>query len=275
MKRTDHPKTRQVAMVNQVYERLLNRFLSWAQRQESVRTVFQIGSRTRQDHPADEWADVDLIIYATDFNNFVADTSWLETIAPVWFCLPPTSAGMRAEMLVMFEEGYNIDFVFRSTKILTAEALKKDSGFRRGARILLDRDGLAAQTMPTEFKAPVGQPPPEDYFLLMCNGFWYTTVFVARQICRGKLWLAKRHDALSLKAALLYMLEWHSGVSSQWQQDTWYDGCFVQDWADPRALAQVTQIFGAYDPESASKALLATVDLFRWLAQETAEDLVQ
>ena len=204
----DNPyNARQADVVNQVYEQLINQFLSWAQQQDPICAVIQIGSRTRQDHPADEWADVDLIIYATDFKDYMTNTAWLETIAPVWICIPPTSAGMRAETLVMFEGGYNIDFVFRSLEALSTEALKKDPGFHRGARILLDRDGLAARTLPKEFEVPARQPPSEDYFRLMCNGFWYTAVYVARQICRGELWRAKRHDMLSLKAAVLYMLE--------------------------------------------------------------------
>jgi hypothetical protein len=44
-------------------------------------------------------------------------------------------------------------------------------------------------------------------------------------------------------------------------------------WADPRALAQFGLAFGGYDAESAARALHTSIDLFRWLAGETAEEL--
>ena len=146
-------KTRQADVVNQVYERLIGRFLNWAQQQEPIRAVIQVGSRTRQEHPADEWADVDLMLYITTPEVYMNRTDWLETIAPVWISIPSRTAGGDPEQLVMFEDGYNVDFVFCSMKTLEwlRDNTDGDPLFQRGARVLLDKDGLAAHVIPKEF----------------------------------------------------------------------------------------------------------------------------
>jgi aminoglycoside 6-adenylyltransferase len=46
---------------------------------------------------------------------------------------------------------------------------------------------------------------------------------------------------------------------------------FLEEWADPRAVAQLSTVFAHYDRQDIARALWATMELFRWLAVETAE----
>jgi predicted nucleotidyltransferase len=47
------------------YEKLLTRLVKWAQTEDNIRTVIVVGSRARvDDHPADEWSDMDVGIIA-------------------------------------------------------------------------------------------------------------------------------------------------------------------------------------------------------------------
>ena len=39
-------------------------FASWAGATDDIRAAFIVGSRSRDDHPADEWSDLDIILYA-------------------------------------------------------------------------------------------------------------------------------------------------------------------------------------------------------------------
>lgn len=50
-------------------------------------------------------------------------------------------------------------------------------------------------------------------------------------------------------------------------------GRFLDQWADPRAVAALREAFAHYELEDVGRALLATMGLFRWLAQETGERL--
>jgi len=50
-------------------------------------------------------------------------------------------------------------------------------------------------------------------------------------------------------------------------------GRFLEKWADPRVLEGLCSVFTQYDEEDMGRGLLATMDLFRKIAMETAEKL--
>ncbi|GAI04704.1 unnamed protein product [marine sediment metagenome] len=72
---------------------------------------------------------------------------------------------------------------------------------------------------------------------------------------------------------VLRMLEWHARAVNGWDYDTWYGGRFLNEWADRRAVAQLRDAFGHFDEEDSWRVLLATMELFHWLARETANHL--
>ena len=48
-------------------------------------------------------------------------------------------------------------------------------------------------------------------------------------------------------------------------------GRFLEEWADARAVGSLPVVFAHYDEEDVWRALRATMELFRWLAVETAD----
>lgn len=76
-----------------------------------------------------------------------------------------------------------------------------------------------------------------------------------------------------MKRLLLQMIEWHARATHGWDYDVWHNGRFLETWADPRIINDLKQVFAHYDETDIKQALFATVDLFRWIAQETTEKL--
>jgi aminoglycoside 6-adenylyltransferase len=76
-----------------------------------------------------------------------------------------------------------------------------------------------------------------------------------------------------MRAQLVKMLEWHARATRGADLDTWYDGRFIDRWADPRAVATLPAVFALYEPESLNHAVLSMATLFRWLSAETAAQL--
>ena len=64
-----------------------------------------------------------------------------------------------------------------------------------------------------------------------------------------------------------------TALTNGWNYDTWFRGRFLEEWAHPQAVKELHGAFAHYDEEDAKAALLATMDLFRWIAVETAEKL--
>jgi len=202
------------------YERLIQQFVTWAQTETDIRAAVIIGSRARVDHPADEWSDLDIIVFATNPEHYVASADWVENIGVPWLTFVERTPDGGWERRVLFAGGLDVDFAIdsaRSLEGLTTTAIPPDVAdiIRRGTRVLLDKDGFLAPlqrvTMP---EAVSFQPPTETDFLNVVNDFWYHTVWTAKHLRRGELWWAKSGCDVHLKMLLRQMLEWHARATT-------------------------------------------------------------
>jgi aminoglycoside 6-adenylyltransferase len=266
--------------ITQGYDELTRRLTAWAETQDGIRAAVLIGSRARADHPADEWSDLDVLLVVRDMAAYTGQAEWVAQVGEPWLTfIEQTGDGRSLERRALFAGGLDVDFAF-----FPDEALRQmfEHGappdaldvFRRGARVLIDKDGLAARMLAAAREpAQLPAPPSEGEFLQCVNDFWYHTLWTAKHLRRGELWWAKSGCDERLKYLLRQMLEWQARAAQGPGHDTWLRGRFLEEWADPRALAELPGVYAHYDAEDVWRALLATMDLFRWTSQEVEERL--
>lgn len=253
----------------------------WARAEDGIRALIVIGSRARADHPADRWADLDLVVIARNPEPYLAGAAWVTEIGEaILTFVEPTGDGKSRERRVLFEGGFDVDFAFFPLGLIEgmlATGIPPDAAdvFCRGARVLVDKDGLAERVLAAVAASPlrVPSPPTVEEFLEVVNDFWYHAVWTAKHLRRGELWWAKGGCDGHMKDLLRRMLEWHARATHGPGHDTWMRGRFLEEWADPRAVAELKDAFGHYDPDDLWRALIATMNLFRWVARETAAHL--
>ena len=275
-------------------KRLEEKFVAWARERDDIRAVLVVGSWARTDHPADEWSDLDIGFTTTQPQRYLASNDWLAEIASVWVVYPDPVGITRH---VLFEGGLDASFapIAHNTLKLAVRfvpALRRaplPAALRnpiereiasaaeyvsRGVRVILDKDRMAQKflaLMPPQ--RPVSAPQEQEYVDTV-NEFWFEAVWTAKHLRRGEVWRAK---CVSLdgrmKSLLLRMMEWHAFAARGPANNTWEDGRFLEEWADPRAIRELTSAFAHYDADDVARALIATMDLFRWLAIETAQRL--
>ncbi|MBN1402736.1 MAG: aminoglycoside 6-adenylyltransferase [Anaerolineae bacterium] len=261
------------------YDRLVARVAAWAEADDNVRAVLIIGSRARSDHPADAWSDLDLLVLAEDPAPFAASAGWLAAIGEAWLTfIEPTPDGGR-ERRVLFAGGLDVDFALDRVqdvrRMLDAGQLHpmvRDL-LRRGVRALVDKDGLAARLAALDLGEPSWKPPDVAAFQNLTHDFWYHTVWTAKKLRRGELWMAHSCCDSYMKGRLLQMLAWHARAAGDPARDTWMQGRFLEEWADPRAVAALRGAFAQHDVEDVWRALEASMNLFAWLGRETAAAL--
>lgn len=246
----------------------------WAAQQDNIRALLVAGSQARTDHPADQWSDLDLEFFVTDPQPFLGDnTSWFEAFGPVWTHLDLVTAEDTPQRLVLYDGGHKVDFTFFNIATLhymVDEQRLLDSQVR-GYAVLVDKDGLAAQ-LPTARTKLIQPPPTEAHYQTLVNAFWYTVVYLAKQIRRRNLWVAKYRD-WTLKTQLLHMVEWHCQALADTPLDTWHDGHFIFEWVDAMTWQELQETFDGFSAAQSWRALINAVDLFRRLARETAAAL--
>ena len=59
------------------YDVLIQRIINWAESNPYVRAALILGSRARTDHPADEWSDLDVLVFASNPDQFIHSSDWL------------------------------------------------------------------------------------------------------------------------------------------------------------------------------------------------------
>jgi aminoglycoside 6-adenylyltransferase len=209
-------------------EEMLDRLVRWAETQPDISAIINQGSRARIDHPADQWSDLDLIVYTSRPERYLTSTEWLENIGNVMLTfLEKTATGDNVERRALFEGGVDVDF-----SIIPKESLVKDLEdpssqdqdlIRRGVRVLHDKTGLLAKLPePSKRPAPTRSPPTKGEFDQLVNDFLYHIVWTAKKLRRGELWTAKACCDSYMKWKLLGMIEWHTLASKGWDTDVWF-----------------------------------------------------
>lgn len=261
------------------YNTLMERFIHWAQERPDLRAVIVIGSQARGISPADEWSDLDLLVITHRPEDLFQETDWLDSLGPVWLTfLEKTATGRGKERRVLFEGGLDVDFIPLSPEeahefLLNTPPSEITDILRRGYRILLDKDCYAEQLQSLPLQSPSPFPPSPEQWLNLVNDFWYHTLWTAKKLRRGEIWVAKACCDGYMKLLLLQCLEWHAKAIRGGDYDTWFRGRFLERWADPLILAELRKTFARYDEKEVKEALYHTALLFRRLALETAQKL--
>jgi aminoglycoside 6-adenylyltransferase len=271
--------------VGRLYEELIERFVRLAETRADIRAVVIVGSRARVDQPADEWADLDILVVTSYPEYYLSTTEWISRFGDYWLTfLEPTATGGETERRILFEGGLDVDlavFPLKTVQNFAQNGIPPDFAaqaadtFGRGARILIDRDGIFTQFLtqiPSNEKFSAAMPT-EAEFLQVVNDFLYHAVWTVKHLRRGELWWAKMCSDCYMQRLLLRMIEWHAHAMHGQQYDTWFRGRFLEKWADPRIVKELRNAFAHYDAQDIGRALVKELKIFRWIAVETAEKL--
>ena len=263
------------------YALLESRIAAWAIANPDLIAGVVVGSRGRAEHPADQWSDLDLVIFSTATEVFIQDGSWLEGFGELWASWLDNTGSGYPEWFALYASGLKVDIVFvpvqadATTLAQMLGTFAHQDVLERGVRVLFEKSDLPAQagiTPPTSSSQAIPNPSSAEYRNHL-NQFWITAAKTVKLIQRGDLWRAKQACDGELKTCLLKMLEWHARARYGLDRDIWYDGRFLSSWADPRTTAELPGTFAAYDQADLRRALLATVQMVHWLAGETAAQL--
>lgn len=254
---------------------ILENFTRWGQQTEQLSAALIIGSQARNDHPADDHSDLDLLLIVNDPAYFLSHHEWLNQLGKVHISFEENTICGGKERRILFGGALDVDFVLlpydRLDTLLVAEEL---SGIlSRGFRILIDKIGLAGRLPQTAATPRSFTPLPEEEFVNLVNDFWFHTVWTAKKLLRGELWTAKSCLDSYLKGKLLLMLECHAHALHGITYDTWHSGRFLEEWTEPWILEQLPLCFSAYGQETATQSLFSLMCLFRQVSVELSERL--
>ncbi len=260
------------------YQKLEQHFAEWASQQSSIIAVIVVGSRARSDHAADDWSDLDLIVFTTAPDHYLHYAAWLDAFGTVVAAISSSFGQRDREWIVLYKDGSKLDAailaidpILRPTLQAMVDTFPYPVVLQRGVRVLVDKTGTSSQLhLPEMHSLP---QPNQAEFTDVLNQLSLTALKTAKFVRRGDIWRAKQLCDGTLKQHMLTLLEWHAALPPN-SRDIWYDGRFLHEWADPQDLENVPESFAAFRPDDVQRALLATLQLCRRLALTIAAQLM-
>ena len=242
------------------YSRARESLVRWAQGRTDVRALVLTGSAAAQDaHPL---SDRDIEVFTTDIDALLTDESWWSDLGDV-LVVERLNDGDGNPTRLIYYAGGKIDFT-----VLPADRLAGRS-YTRPFCVLLDKDDSAATA---SLDATSTAPPTPAEFEEPMNWAWAAALMQAKAIVRDEPWSAKLRDQ-DLKGELLRMIEWDHLARHGPGLDTRYLGTRMRQWMDTDVQHALERCWGSLDGDDATRALLASTELYRTLAERTASSL--
>jgi aminoglycoside 6-adenylyltransferase len=275
--------------ISDLYEAVVERFVAWAETCPDIRFAAVLGSRARMDHPADDWADLDLLMVTQNPQHYINTAEWTARMGkPMLTLIEETAGGGQEERRVLYEEMLDVDYaIFPTDKV--EKLLQKNTqsvafeeatllianAFGRGIRVIVDKDRLAEKirTVISGKEQPKPRPPTCEEFVQVVSDFLYHCVWTTKHLLRGELWWALTSLNCRLPFLQLRMTEWQARATHGENYDTWFRGRFLENWANPEVITGLRNSIAHYDESDAFKALDAAMNLFRQTSMTTAEKL--
>jgi len=258
---------------------LIDKIVALARADPAIRTVILEGSLA-VGFQTDELSDYDVNLYATGYQNYLADDGWMSQVGPVMLYQKeqfPFYDAIIPTRLVIFQNRTRVDFSFWHAGLL-ADIVRGDkvyASYRNGCRVLVDKDHLAERLAPPTGDGFLIRQPTRDEFLQTLYDFWFEAYCVGKYLARQNLWFAKLIENRTVKDHLFRMIVWHHQAENGWRPNPLIhsEGKRFETWASPEIVRAVSACFSGYDVGDTWTSLFAMVEVLHRLARETSSRL--
>lgn len=251
---------------------------AWCRERADILAALVIGSRGRTSPPADDFSDLDLILFTTDPDIYADDSSWMNVLGDAWIAAKNQIGQGDPEWLVLFDGGSKADFLF----VAAARNQSLDEMLRmlpyqdvlaRGARILYESDSASVTSPIAPVPAAKPFPPSNERLTQEVNKALFAVERLVKFALRGDRWRSQYEAGVELRGHLLTLVEWHARTEFGPSLDTWYGGRYMDAWADKRVLEAIRPVEFDPAPSNLEKAISMQLELIEWLAKEIAAHL--
>ena len=252
---------------------MIETLAAWGLTRRDVRTVLLLGSQARNDHPADEFSDIDVVLTVDDPGTFLLGSDWLSELGDVIAdVVEPTAIGGMSERRVLFASGQDVDFSVVPTETMRllgdfSDVVEVRQLFGRGNRVLKDDLGVRAAVDAIPTPEPGGLTVSKADYHALSNGFWYQLICATKKWRRGELWVAMTACEGVLSKTLVDLVRWRTQLQHP-TREIWHGTRYLEEWTDSATLNALAATRTGYGVEEIGLSLRRLGALFRRLEAE-------
>lgn len=258
---------------------MISSFRTWAEGREDVRAVLLTSSRANPTAPVDLLSDYDVVLILTDHDRLAENTDWQSAFGRVitsfrdHFLLSDHSAYTR---LTLYDDGVKVDFSLWPVALLhhLRQTAALPDYLDIGYTVLLDKDGLTAGLSAPTHRAYIPQPPSRATYETLVREFWWDTTYVAKNLWRDDLYMAKYMLDYFLRFHhVLPLLQWYAEIQHDWSARPGVNGRGLKRNLNAETWAELERTYAGAGIEENWAALFAMLALVRRIAKSVAESL--
>jgi aminoglycoside 6-adenylyltransferase len=258
---------------------VLDRLTRWATQHALVRALVLESSRANGQATLDAFSDYDVLLVVSDVRPFVEDDVWLGDFGPPLVTFRDTTPVEGFETfsrLVLYADHTKIDYLIWPVSLLrqVVEQQALPDVLDWGYRALLDKDGLTAGLPAPTRTAHIPPRPTEREYHALVEGFWWETIYVAKNLWRDELLHAKYNlDVVMRHELLVQLLEWRVEVDREWAWKPGIVGRGLKRLLTPETWSELEATCVGAGLDENWDALFAMAALFRRVALEVGNAL--
>lgn len=255
-------------MNNDKYQSLFQKVKALAEKSENIRAVFLIGSCAREIESADAYSDIDFVVIANDIDRYITGKDWIEALGNPLFVWTDHEPGWASwDRRVLFDDFLESDFVLFSVSQLEQEWLCRfiASMLTASYETVVDKDDTVSLFSP--FICSDISEISNEKILNEINDFFFHCNWIKKKIDRGALFVAHKCLNEHMKNKLLFMIECSAKARNGPGYNTWFEGRFIEKWADPEILERLEDCFGPYHRGAMLTALKNQIYLYKSLSE--------
>lgn len=258
-------------MMQAFYEGIITKFQEKVKLRPDLKAAYVIGSQGRVARRADEWSDLDILLYTDQPDDYLTSTAFAESLGMVWNSIVVKNPCGDDERQTIYEGGFKLDLVLKDfadyEKHLENETVP--GYLQRGAQLIVENDERANKLLPEEIAPPSKEPITQEGLDQLNQKFWFVTMAISKQLLRKENWAAKAYDG-EYHQLLLQVVEWFEMALRGEDYDTWHDGRYLEEWVEPAIYDELIGTFVGFDTDSNWDALQNSMNLFTRLARSIA-----
>lgn len=246
--------------------------LNTAREDDRIRAVVMNGSRAVKRIRKDCFQDYDIIYVVTDVRPFVNDPDWIKRFGEIMILQTPDDwsgqpydygSNQPFTYLMQFMDGTRIDL-----KLFTVDDYQ-DNGEPSVA--LLDKDNILPEFSDSAESCYWIKPPSKREFEECCNEFWWLCPYVAKELWRNGLPLAKTLLERNIREELLRMIRWHIGSQHDYKAGTGKMDKYLRSYLTYQEWTLLKKTYPALETNSIWNALFCMCTIFREKGEAVAE----
>jgi aminoglycoside 6-adenylyltransferase len=272
-------------------DEILQGLKNWATQNKHIYCVIITGSQAREYRKADEYSDIDVVVFCKNRHWFDHNPEWMSEISkPVSYYTDKVLMNQLGNK-IFFYNGVGVDIVFldkrmsywaylyarmknhniflklipRGLRKLMEDAIHAFSySVHRGFFCIVDKNNYSKKLQYLEeafrFRRDMFFDMKRVNFIV--NKFWHHSYLMAIKLYRGDLLSARIECDNGMKICLLNLIELYTKSINGKDFDTMHNGRGISEWGNPAFTSRFQYIFGHYDFADSWRSLEATMDLF-------------